>query len=200
MRARPATHADVPRLAGALAAAFSGDPPLQWLVPEHGRRPVLLRRYFEALLPLYLECGQVWATEDPVGAAAWVAPGRWPLPVRRQLADAPTLLRVFGRHPVRALRGTHAIEHGHPAQRHWYLDYIGVDPAGHGRGTGSALLAPVLEHCDKVREPAYLNAGSSRSRDLYARHGFEVTERFELPGGGPSLWRMWREPRDVIPV
>jgi hypothetical protein len=43
--------------------------------------------------------------------------------------------------------------------------------------------------------PAYLNAGSARSRDLYARHGFEVMEQFELPDGGPPLWRMWREPQ-----
>jgi hypothetical protein len=42
--------------------------------------------------------------------------------------------------------------------------------------------------------PAYLNAGSVRSRDLYARHGFGVTEEFELPDEGPPLWRMWREP------
>ena len=42
--------------------------------------------------------------------------------------------------------------------------------------------------------PAYLNAGSPRSRDLYLRHGFEVTEEFRLPEGGPPLWRMWREP------
>ena len=192
--ARLATSADVPRLAAALAAAFSGDPPLQWFVPDARRRPALLRRYFTALLPLYLECGRVWATDDPVGAAAWVAPGRWPFPVRRQLPVTPTLLSVFGRHPVRGVRGLRAIEHGHPTEGHWYLDYIGVDPASQGRGTGTALMAPMLELCDREREPAYLNAGSPRSRDLYARHGFEVTERCMLPMGGPPLWRMWRNP------
>jgi GNAT superfamily N-acetyltransferase len=70
-----------------------------------------------------------------------------------------------------------------------------VDPAAHGRGTGSALLAPVLERCDRVGAGAYLNAGSPRSRELYRRHGFEVTEEFSLPFEGPPLWRMWRPPR-----
>ena len=67
-------------------------------------------------------------------------------------------------------------------------------PEWQGRGIGSALMGPVLERCDAERMPAYLNAGSARSRDLYARHGFEVTEEFRLPDGGPPLWRMWREP------
>jgi hypothetical protein len=56
-------------------------------------------------------------------------------------------------------------------------------------------MRPILERCDRERMPAYLNAGSPRSRDLYLRHGFEVTEEFRLPEGGPPLWRMWREPR-----
>ena len=34
--------------------------------------------------------------------------------------------------------------------------------------------------------PAYLNAGSARSRELYLRHGFQVTEEFQLPDGRPA--------------
>jgi hypothetical protein len=55
-------------------------------------------------------------------------------------------------------------------------------------------MAPVLERCDRERMPAYLNAGSARSRELYRRHGFEVMEEFSLPDDGPPLWRMWRVP------
>jgi ribosomal protein S18 acetylase RimI-like enzyme len=182
-------------MAGALARAFAGDPPMQWFVPGAARRERLLPGYFASVLPLHLRMGEVWTSEDPAGAAAWVAPGRWPFPPRAQAGVLGSLLRTFGRHPVRSLRGVAAIEAGHPHEPHWYLDYIGVDPAGHGRGTGSALLEPMLSRCDAERASAYLNAGSPRSRDLYSRHGFEVLARFELPGGGPPLWRMWRNPR-----
>ena len=73
-------------------------------------------------------------------------------------------------------------------------DYIGVAATARGRGAGSALMRPVLDRCDADAIGAFLNAGSERSRDLYARHGFEVTRRVELPRGGPPLWSMWRAP------
>jgi GNAT superfamily N-acetyltransferase len=82
----------------------------------------------------------------------------------------------------------------HPRTPHYYLDSLGVEPEWQGRGLGSALMRPVLERCDRDQVPAYLNAGSPRSRELYLRHGFAVTEEFRLPEGGPALWRMWREP------
>ena len=105
------------------------------------------------------------------------------------------MLRVFGRGLARAQRGLAVMEEGHPRTPHYYLDSLGVEPGVAGEGIGSALMEPVLERCDAERMPAYLNAGSARSRDLYLRHGFEVTEEFRLPDGGPPLWRMWREPR-----
>ena len=55
----------------------------------------------------------------------------------------------------------------------------------------------MLARCDRERMPAYLNAGSWRSRDLYLRHGFQVIEEFSLPDDGPPLWRMWRDPQTV---
>jgi GNAT superfamily N-acetyltransferase len=193
---RPATEADIAKIAPALAEAFSGDPPMMWFTPEEEGRAERLVPYFEALVgKLHLVHGEVWVSEDPVGAAAWVAPGKWPFSTWQRRGVIGTELRTFGRHPVRTLRGVEAIERGHPKQPHWYLEYIGVERAGHGKGTGSALLAAMLERCDAENSAAYLNAGSPRSRDLYARHGFEVTERFELPDGGPPLWRMWREPQ-----
>jgi hypothetical protein len=56
------------------------------------------------------------------------------------------------------------------------------------------LMHPGLESLDAQRAPAYLEASTPRSRELYRRHGFEVTGEFNLPSGGPSVWQMWREP------
>ena len=43
--------------------------------------------------------------------------------------------------------------------------------------------------------PAYHEATSLRNRALYEQHGYVTQGEFTLPDGGPTLWRMWREPR-----
>ena len=196
MAVRPATQADIEKIAPALAEAFAGDPPMTWFTPEEEGRVERLVPYFRALVgKLHIPHGEVWMSEDPVGAAAWVAPGKWPFTAWQRRGVIATELRTFGRHPLRTLRGVEAIEKNHPKEPHWYLEYIGVERSGHGQGTGSALLRPMLERCDADGTPAFLNAGSPNSRRLYERHGFEVTEEFRLPDGGPPLWRMWRDPQ-----
>jgi GNAT superfamily N-acetyltransferase len=64
-----------------------------------------------------------------------------------------------------------------------------------GKGIGTALMRPILERCDSDGMPAYLEASSTRNRACYLRQGFEVTEEFTFPNGGPVSWRMWRPPR-----
>jgi GNAT superfamily N-acetyltransferase len=193
---RKAMREDVPLLAVALARAFDGDPPMRWFLPDEERRVELARMMFDVMLRrVHLARDACYTTEDVVGGALWVPPGKWRLSLIQQLAILPTMLRVFGRGLGRAQRGLAVMDSRHPRKPHYYLDSLGVQPEWQGRGLGSALMQPILELCDRERVPAYLNAGSPRSRDLYVRHGFEVTEEFRLPEGGPPLWRMWREPR-----
>jgi GNAT superfamily N-acetyltransferase len=193
---RKATPADVPELADALARAFDGDPPMQWFLPDPESRVARARALFSVMLSkVHLERDWCYTTEDVVGGALWVPPGTWRLGIVQQLALLPGMLRVFGRGLARAQRGLAVMEEGHPREPHYYLDSLGVVPEWQGRGIGSALMAPVLDRCDHERMPAYLNAGSPRSRELYRRHDFAVTEEFSLPDGGPPLWRMWREPK-----
>jgi len=71
---------------------------------------------------------------------------------------------------------------------------LGTDPASQGRGIGSALLAPVLETCDRDGVGAYLESSKERNLAFYARHGFRMTGEVDLPRG-PRVWLMWRDPR-----
>jgi GNAT superfamily N-acetyltransferase len=63
-----------------------------------------------------------------------------------------------------------------------------------GEGLGSRLLAPILEICDSDGIPAYLESSKHSNIAFYARHGFRVTSELRMPGGGPLLYPMWREP------
>jgi GNAT superfamily N-acetyltransferase len=81
----------------------------------------------------------------------------------------------------------------HPKDRHWYLQMLGTQPDWQGKGVGSAIIAPVLERCDRTGERVYLESSKEQNIPFYARHGFEVTDEVHIPKG-PTVWAMWREP------
>jgi GNAT superfamily N-acetyltransferase len=196
-RIRPAESADdLEAAAEALALAFAGDPCWAHLLPGDETRAEKLLAYFtseiETLVPEYR---RVWVTEDGGGAAIWGPPGRWRVPLPLTLREAGRMLGVFGRRLPLALRALVRLEGHHPkSPDHWYLHYLGVEPRRQGRGLGGSLLRPVLEACDRERIPVHLEASTDRNRQLYERHGFALTEVFDMPGrGGPPIREMWRE-------
>ncbi len=83
----------------------------------------------------------------------------------------------------------------HPTEPHWYLATLGTAPEHQHRGLGSALLRAQLRRVDEAGEPAYLESSKERNVPLYSRFGFEVVDEFHSRAGGPTIWRMWREPR-----
>lgn len=93
------------------------------------------------------------------------------------------------------VRGLLRAQSMHPEEPpHAYLAILGTDPAAQGRGLGSAMMAPVLEQCDRDGLGAYLESSKDQNIYFYARHGFRVTAERRLPRG-PRLWPMWRDPR-----
>jgi GNAT superfamily N-acetyltransferase len=193
---RKATAAGVPRLARALGRAFYDDPVFRWMEPDDARRQRWNERGFSFYMrKTYLPHDECYATEDATGAALWLPPGTWHVGVLAQLRLAPGMIAATGRRLPQVMRAIATVESNHPQAPHYYLAFLGVEPESQGRGLGAALLAPMLDRCDGERVPAYLEASTPRSRALYLRHGFEVTEEFRFPKGGPPSWRMWREPR-----
>jgi len=194
---RKATATDAPKLAAALARAFYDDPMLgHWLLPDESRRLEQLERGFEFYIRrVYLRHGESYTTDGLRGGALWLPPGHWKLGALEQLRLLPGMAVAVRSALPRTLRLFSFLEARHPHEPHYYLPLIGVEPASQGKGIGSALLAPVLERCDRESLPAYLEASSERNRVLYLRHGFQVKEEVHLPADGPPVWLMWREPR-----
>jgi len=93
----------------------------------------------------------------------------------------------------RGFRLDAAAEAHQPAEPHWYLSVLAVDPASQRSGVGSALMEPALTRCDQQRMPAYLESSREANVPFYRRFGFELTKRIRIQGE-PSLWLMWREP------
>jgi GNAT superfamily N-acetyltransferase len=194
---RPAEPGEREIAAEALALAFFEDPAWRHLLPEDATRGERLLAFFESEIAHHVpEYREVWITDDGAGAAIWAQPGRWQVPLLHTLKQAPQVRQVFGRRLPLALWTLLRIESRHPrAPDHWYLQYIGVEPRRQGRGLGGALLAPILEQCDRRGTPAHLEASCERNRALYERNGFGLIETYGMPAGGPPLRRMWRKAR-----
>ena len=152
---------------------------MRWLAPGEGR---LERGFALYLKRLWLPHDSCFTTNDGLAAACWMPPRKWRLGVGQRVRLLPRLSAVMGRDLPRFLRGVLAIERRHPSEPHWYLPVVGAEPSAQGRGRGSALLRHMLARCDEDRTPAYLEATTERSRALYLRHGFEVTEELRLSG------------------
>ncbi len=183
---------DAAALSAVLAAAFDDDPVFRWLAPDDETRPAVSRAFFDLVVEILAAHDDSWTTAGDIsGAALWIPYGREAMSEERgELFEAQTA-QLYHPHADRVEQLGAAMDAAHPTEPHEYLWFLGVAPAVQGRGIGSRLLAPVLERADRNGHPAYLEATSPRSRDLYARHGFVAAAPIAAPGG-PPLWPMWR--------
>jgi len=194
---RRATAADGKVLGAILADAFSDDPVVSWLLPSSlSRREWRLRRLWTLTANAYLRKDKpCYLAEDGSGAALWAPPGAWITTTADQVREALPMMAVFRTSIVRAGNLQNQMMTAHPRNpKHWYLYAIGTRADSQGRGVGSAMLREVLAQLDATGEPAYLESSNFRNVPLYQRHGFEIVEEMTINGGGPSMWRMWREP------
>jgi len=193
---RRARSEDVPQLAAVLARAFFDDPVASWAWKPDDLRLAALERFQATRIRQLIVHEEVWCSEDLACAALWAPPGHWHATLRETAQLVPSFMRprLFARMPLVAA-GWEKLERGHPRKPpHFYLAVLGTDPQAQGRGLGSTVLRGVLDQCDRDGVAAFLESSKESNIAYYSRHGFRVTEEVGLLRG-PSMWRMWREPR-----
>lgn len=193
---RRATAADVDSMAAQLCRSFFDDPVMGFVFRNERRRNQGMYRYFTSQMRGdYLPFGGCYTTDDHTGAAIWGPAGK---PLLTGIAGVANLVKVLPyvtTHLKSTLQLINMMESMHPHEPHWYLATLGTDPEVQGKGVGSALMRVVLDHCDDEGLPAYLESSKERNVPFYSRHGFAVVKEVPIPGGGPKIWTMWREPR-----
>jgi ribosomal protein S18 acetylase RimI-like enzyme len=183
-------------MAAQMAKTFWDDPVSMHLMRNPRRREAGLRAYFRTQLQAdYLPFGGCYVAEGYAGSAIWAPAGK-PLQtgVRGILTMLPVLPYVAAnlRNTLRLLE---LVDRLHPHEPHWYLASLGTAVDRQGQGVGGALMRPVLAHCDAEGIGAYLESSKERNVPFYRRHGFEVRQEVTLPGDGPPIWTMWRDPQ-----
>ena len=191
---RLAVPADVPVVARVLADAFADDPVFRWCLPDDRRRAEVLPEVFWLVADAVVPHGASTVSLDGEAAALWLPAGVAPVAPDDAARFEGALAELLGADGERTFAVMALLDEHHPTEPNRFLWFIGVAAHGQGRGTGSAMLAEALAHCDREGTPAYLDATSEHNRRLYERHGFEVMARRSV-AGSPPLYPMWRSPR-----
>ena len=178
------------RAISTITLAFAADPVVRWLFPDTDRYLAHWPTFAEAYGGGSITSGAGHTTEDFSAVALWLPPGLSP--------DEERMVDVLDAGVGSALRGEvdaalEEMDAYHPSNEHYYLTLAGVDPPMQGQGVGSVLLRAGLDRCDEQGLPAYLEATSARSRNLYARHGIEELGVI-LSGSMPPMCPMLRTP------
>jgi GNAT superfamily N-acetyltransferase len=193
---RTAHEGDRKQVVRLLDEAFQDDPVSGWVFPGEEYRRTTHHRLMAAFTDIVLADGRIDVTEDGTACALWLSVPAGDHSAQEDEDDAVRLREAVDPENERVERIARLMAESHPADRaHEYLWMIGVAPRHQGRGLGAALIRHVLDRCDREGLPAYLEASSARSTQLYERLGFAFTGRtLDLPEG-PRMWPMWREPR-----
>jgi ribosomal protein S18 acetylase RimI-like enzyme len=176
---------EIERFVPVTVLAFSADPFVRWMLPESAQFLDVFTRLTRAHATRVAPVGGAFGTTDGLGAAFWYPPGTTP--------DGEVLGAIFRDAGIgeRVAPVWDAVEQHEPAEPHWYLRQIGVDPTQQGRGLGGEVLVAGLEVIDATGRPAYLEATTEQSAQLYERHGFALLAEVSV-GDAPPLWPMLR--------
>lgn len=199
---RLAGRADLHDAVTVMTAAFWTYPETVHLLPGERARRGALPRFLRADLVDSLDLGGLFVAERDgriVGAAAWVPPGAYPIPLRRQVRQvrilapaAPVALRAA----IEGQRGRSTVRADHRSKPpHWFLRALGVDPAVQHAGAGTALLRPIMTRADHEEQGCYLTTAAPGNVAWYHRLAFETTATFHPTPTWPQVWSMWRPPQ-----
>jgi ribosomal protein S18 acetylase RimI-like enzyme len=186
--------------AAVLGRAAVDDPLFVYVLPDTAQRERGVPLLMQSVLRIGLTRGEVWTTPPPItGVASWISPAH---PVVSQ-ADR----EAAGFAEVRASWGPEAVARFYdvgadvaeaeslaPAEPHWYLHWLGIEPSAQGQGIGSTLVRQVFARADAEDVACQLLNFVPRNIPIYRHLGFRVILDTVLSRTGLRLWVMARPP------
>ena len=174
-----------------LLLAFASDPVERWLYPGPDEYLKAFPDFLRAFGGTAFSSGTVWESDGCSAVAMWLPPAAQ--------ADGERIVEtvkgtVVSARQADCMLALEQMDAAHPTFPHWYLPWLGVDPAFQGQGLGGRLLSHCLEMVDADHLPAYLETPNPRTVRLYERHGFEVVGA-TTAGGCPPVTFMLRQAR-----
>src|SRR6516225_10862004 len=152
----------IPAAAGVLARAFQNDPPLAYGIPDPAERARILPMFMKPFVTFASLFGEAYVTAGKLESVAiWL-----PLdnlnetPEHDQQAGIDTVPSIVGTEAsarfMNILRFVEEFHHRFAADKHLYLQWLGVEPSRQGQGLASATITPGLRRADSGGLPCYL--------------------------------------------
>ena len=164
--------------------------------PQTDRRGRAMVRFFEPVVRGLHARGTILGAfrgTTMVGVCAMAPPGRCQPTIGEKLGILPAV--VFGNTigvPWRVLRWTGEWARRDPAEPHWHLGPVAVDPDLQGQGIGGAMLTKFCAKMDECAALSYLETDKPQNVRFYERFGYTVVaEGLVL---GVDNWFMIRRP------
>jgi len=196
MKVRLAQKSDSAAVQQLLASVFDDDPLMEWFVRHDDKRSLAFSEFFDYMVNRYcFKYGECWVNDPLTGAALWMPPGRWEVPLTDQIASFRQVLTIFGiQQLLKKFSDRNTIDRNHPRHPHYYLAALAVLPAERQKGLGSRLIQPILKRCDEEGIGCYLETSRERTIRFYQRHGFSIMKKLSFSPEKLPLWCMWRTP------
>lgn len=164
------------------------------------RRAQALERFFRPVLLGLYQRGLIYGAYREnalVGISAMARPGFCQPALLEKLRVLPAV--VFG-NPLgtarRVMNWADAWAQRDPAEPHWHLGPVAIEPCLQRQGIGSALLTAFCMHMDVYGAVAYLETDRLANVDFYQKFGFTVVAEADVmgvpnwlmsrPGGNPG--------------
>ena len=184
-----------------LAHAFQNDPPLAYGIPDPAERARVLPMFMKPFVTFASLFGEAYVTAGKLESVAiWLPLDNLDeMPERDHQAGIDRIPSIVGTEAsarfTNIIRFVEAFHQRFAADRHLYLQWLGVEPSRQGQGLGSATITPELRRADAEGLPCYLETFQPRNVPLYLKHGFQIMAEEVEPASCLRAWFFLRRPR-----
>jgi len=183
-----------------LAHAFQNDPPLAYGIPDPADRTRILPMFMKPFVTFANLFGEAYITAGKLESVALWLPldNLEERPEHDHQAGIDRIPSIVGTEAsarfTNIIRFVEAFHQRFAADRHLYLQWLGVEPSRQGQGLGSATMTPELRRADAERLPCYLETFQPRNVPLYLKHGFQIMAEEVEPASCLRAWFFLRRP------
>lgn len=181
-----------------MADALEKDPLYGCFIPDEEKRKAFLNGFMTFRVKYGRRAGKVFVTDDCMGVAIWLRPGRKMSPLDVLLCGGFGAMKACSKEERDRLMGFNdyadKVGEEHCSGPCWHLSPICVAPESQGKGRGTALLEHGFAFMAKEDpKPCYLETQTERNRDFYAKRGFRTVVETTVPATDIPHFGMVRE-------